>query len=299
MTLITRQKVVAVKAEGTPGTAESLASANGVMNCYNSAFTPDLPVYDRPSQGTYDAPLNSIQTSRAGNISFDFDVIGSSSAAPYWFSNVLVQCGFSVSSLTATAVGSSNTSTSTVAIYQDGIRKQIAGAMGNLSIPFTVGEPIMANVDFNGKYSATSDQALLAPTYLTTDPPRVASATITLDGSALNFKSGTINIENDVVLRPDDTDDTGFIAAAITQQRITIEIDPEATLVATRDDYGDLLANNVGDFSLTVGSGGNQIVTTVPNCQKIDVQDGDRDGVMTHPLTLLHTGSTAATIVSA
>ena len=298
MALITRQKVVAVKAEATPGTAETLANANGVMNSYNSEFTPDLPTADRPSQGTYDAPLNSIQTTRAGNISFDFDVLGGASA-PYWFSNVLVQCGFSVSSLTATAVGSENTSASTVAIYQDGIRKQIAGAMGNLTIPFTVGEPLMANVDFRGKYSATTDQTLLTPTFLTTDPPRVASATITLASGALNFNSGTINIENNVTLRPDNTDATGYIAAAIPQQRVTIEIDPEAVLVATRDDYGDLLSNAVGTFSMTVGSSGNQIVATIPGCQKIEVTDGDREGIMTHPLTLLHTGSTAMTIVSA
>jgi len=299
MPLITRQKVVAVKVEGTEGTAESLANANGVMNCYNAQFTPDLPVFDRPSQGTYDAPLNSIQSTRAGNISFDFDLLGSNSAAPYWFSNVLVQCGFSVSSLTATANGSENTSTSTVAIYQDGIRKQIAGAMGNLSIPFTVGEPLQGSVDFRGKYSATTDQTILSPTYLTTDPPRVASATIELGGSALNFQSGTINIENNVVLRPDDTDSTGYIAAAITQQRITVELDPEATTVATRDDYGNLLSNAVSNFVMTVGSSGNQLVITIPNCQKIAVSDGDREGIMTHPLTLLHTGSTAATIVSA
>lgn len=296
--LITRQKVVAVKAEATPGTAETLANANGVMNCYNSEFTPDLPTEDRPSQGTYDAPLNSIQTTRAGNISFDFDVLGGASA-PYWFSNVLVQCGFSVSSLTATAVGSANTSASTVAVYQDGLRKQIFGAMGNLTIPFTVGEPLMANVDFRGKYSAVSDQTLLTPTYLTTDPPRVASATITLASGALNFKAGTITIENNITLRPDNTDDTGYRVAAITQQRVTVGIDPEAALVATRDDYGDLLSNAVGTFSMTVGSSGNQVAITIPGCQKIEVTDGDRDGILTHPLNLLHTGSTAMTIVSA
>jgi hypothetical protein len=297
MPLITRQKVVAIKAEGTPGTAETLAAANGVMNCYNSTFTPDLPVVDRPSQGTYDAPLNSIQSTRAGNIAFDFDILGGA-AAPYWFTHVLVPCGFSVSSLTATANGSSNTASATAAIYQDGIRKQIAGAMGNLTIPFTVGEPLQGNVDMRGKYSATTDQTILSPTYLTTDPPRVASATIELGGSALNFQSGTITIENSVVLRPDDTDSTGFLVAAITQQRVTVELDPEATLVATRDDYGDLLSNAVANFVLTVGTSGNQITITIPNCQKIAVTDGDREGIMTHPLTLLHTGSTAMTVVS-
>ena len=133
MPLITRQKVVAIKTESTPGTAETLANADAVMNAYDAEFTPDLPVVDRPSQGTYDAPLNGIQSTRAGNISFRFDLLGSSSATPFWFDHVLTQCGFSVSSLVATANGSSNTSASTVAIYQDGIRKQIAGAVGSSS----------------------------------------------------------------------------------------------------------------------------------------------------------------------
>lgn len=298
MTLITRQKVLAIKAEDTPGTAETLANANGVMNCYDTEWVPDLPTMDRPSQGTYDAPLNSIQTTRAGNVRFRTDLLGGSSA-PYWFTHVLTQCGFSVSSLTASANGSSNTSTSTVAMYQDGLRKQIAGAMGTFTMPFVVGEPLMGEFDFRGKYSSVSDQTLLTPTYLTTDPPRVASATITYDSDQLYFKTGTLTVENSLKLRDDDSDVTGFEKCLITQQTITIELDAEADLVANRDDYANLLANNVGTFTMTVGTSGNQLVFTVPNCQITGLGDGDRDGILTHNLTLLHTGSTAMTIVSA
>lgn len=299
MPLITRQKVLGIKAEASAGTPETLNAATGVMNAYDTEFTPDLPVFERPSQGTYDAPLNGVQSTRAGSISFRFDLLGDSSSAPYWFDNVLIPCGFSVSSQTATAVGSANDSTATVGIFQDGLRKLISGSMGSLTIPFTVGEPLIGQAEFTGKYEDTTDATILTPTYLTADPPRVASATITLGGSALKFQSGTLTIENNVVLRPDNSDSTGFFAAAITQQRITVELDPEAALVATRDDYGDLLANSVSTFSLAVGTSGNQLTFTIPNCQKIEVSDGDREGIMTHPITLLHTGSTAATIVAA
>jgi hypothetical protein len=299
MTLITRQRVLGAKAEGTPGTAETLNAATGVMNCYDHQFTPDVPMSERPSQGTYDAPLVSIPTTRAAGISFRTDLAGESSGTEYWIDNLLAACGFSVSSQTATANGSACTTTATVGIFQDGILKQIAGAQGSVSIPFVVGEPLYGNFDMRGKLSTPSDATLLTPTYSTKKPQRVAGATVTLASSALPFKTGSINIQNTMAMVPKASDDTGYDHTQITLQRITVSLDPEADLVANRDDWGDLFAGNTGTFSMQVGDADDRLTFTIPGLQKTGVEDGDRDGVLTHNLTLLHTGTSPMTIVSA
>lgn len=299
MTLITRQRVVAAKAEGTPGTAETLNAATGVMNCYDPQFTPDVPMADRPSQGTYDAPLASIATTRAAGLTLRTDLTGESSGTEYWIDNLLAACGFSVSSQTATANGSACTTTTNIGIYQDGLFKQIVGAQGSVTIPFVVGEPLIGEFDFMGKFPTPTDETMITPTFSTKKPQRVASATITLGGSTLSFKTGSINIENTRAMVPKDSDVTGIDRTQITQQRITVTLDPEAALVATRDDYGLLFAGTPGDFSMQVGAVDDRLTFAIPGCQRIEVNDGDRDGIFTHPLTLLHTGSSAMTIVSA
>ncbi len=297
--LITRTRLVAVKQEGTSGTAETLNAATGVMNCYDPQFTPELPMADRPSEGTYDAPRPSIQTSRGGRVGFRFDCIGGNTV-PYWFENVGVPCGFSynASSKTLTSNGSENDTTSTAGVFQDGMLKNIVGAMGNLTMPFTTGEPFIAEVEFMGKYAAPTDTTIVSPTYETTLPQRVASSTLTLGGYSPDISTGRIVVENSLKLREDITDSTGFAYCVITQQRITMEIDPEALLVASRDAYGLLLDGTTATATLTIGSGANVLTITIPGMQHVEVEDGDRDGILTHPITLLHTGTSAMTIVS-
>lgn len=298
MPLIKRKKVFGIKAEAVSGTAETITASHATMNAYDVEFSPELPVENRESQGTYDAPLQNVQTTRAGRITGRVDLIGGTPTAPEWYSHLALACGFSVSTLVATANGSENETTVTATVHQDGVRKKISGAMGSLTIPFEVGKPLIGNFDLLGKYEATADEAILAPTYITTVPARVASATLTIGAYTPKISVGSINIENELKLREDITDSTGFCNTIIVNQRITVDLDNEADLVANRDAYGLLLAGTTATLTLSVGSGGNALAFSIPGCQHIEVNDGDRGGIMTHPIKLLHTGSSAMTITS-
>lgn len=293
---ITRTRVLGLEAEGTTGTAETLLAADAVMNVYDPEFTPQITSFSRQSQGTYDAPLNSVTTDRAGRITFRFDCIGDNTTAPLWMSDLAICCGFSLDTVTLTANGSRNANTATVGIYQDGLLKRIAGAMGTLRFPFTINEPLIAEADFLGKYVAPSDASILAPTHETKNPPVVGGATLTIGSYTPTISTGAIVVSNELKLREDVSDSTGYLATCIVQQTITVELDPEAEAVATKDWYGELISGTTATLTLTVGSDGNQLIFTVPGCQVNEAADGDRGGIFTHPVTLLHTGTDAMTI---
>lgn len=293
--LITRQRLVALKTESTAGTAESLAGADAAINCYDTTYTPEINMGDRPSQGTYDAPLPSVPGARMGRIGFRTDFFGGDNAA-LWFARILPHAGFTVSSLTATAVGSASTAAATIAAYVDGGYYQLAGAVvTSLSIAFERGEPIYSTVEYQGKYADPTDVALLTPTYPTDPPERFASGNFTLGGTELPTFSGTIDIANTVEMRPDPTDATGYLHAQITQQTITANLVAEAALAGTRNDFTAWTGSTTQTLALTTAD---SCVVTLPGMQRTNVQTGDSNGILNRTLEMLHTGTSAATIVS-
>lgn len=293
--LITRQRLVALKTESTSGTAISLANADAAINCYDTTYTPEVNMSERESQGTYDANLPSVPGARAGRLSFRTDFFGGDSAA-LWFARILPHAGFTVSSGTATAVGSASATHATVAAYVDGVFHSLAGcAVSSLEIAFERGEPIYMTVEYMGKYAAPTDVALLAPTYPTTQPERFASGNFTLGGAELPTFSGSIRVENAVEMRPDPTDATGYLHAQITRQTITASVIAEASLMADRNDFSLWLASTAQTLALTTAD---SCVITLPGMQRTNVTPGDSNGIHNRTLELLHTGTSAATVAS-
>lgn len=293
--LITRQGLIALKTESTPGTAESLANADGAINCYDPSYTPDITMSERPSQGTYDANLPSVPGARMGRIGFRTDYFGLSTSL--WFSRILPHAGFTISSLTATAVGSASTSTATVAYYLDGKRHQLVGAVvSSLQIDFERGNPIYMAVEYVGKYAAITDTALLTPTYPSDLPLRLAGGALTFAAAAMPAFSGNIRIENAFAMRPSPSDATGYLHAQITRQTITAELTVESALEATRDDFAEWLASTTGSLVLSDGA---SFATTIPGMQRTNVQPGDSEGIANLTIPFLHTGSSAASIAVA
>lgn len=285
MPLLTRKRVMAAKAEGTDGTAETLSASEAVMNVYDTNFAGDLPVFAREGQGASFSKRKSVQTTQAGTVTFASDIIGGSSA-PYWASVLLPLCGFVGGTGDAYTPSTAQTGgTGTIGVYQDGLLKRIAGAMGKVRFVFTDGEPLRAEWEFMGKYVAPSDTAILAPTYETTIPPRFAGATLTIGAYTPLISNLTIEIDNEIKLREDVTDATGFKTAVIVNRRVVVSMDAEADLVANYSAYATLLAGTTAVLDLTVGTTGNQLDIDIPVLQLVGVEDGDREGLVTHNLT--------------
>ena len=294
MALLTRQRVMGAKIETTVGTYAAPAAAQCVFNVFDANMAIDFDYVDRPGQSAL-SPLPGTTGPRASEFTFSTNVQNSgSSTNPQWASALLLACGFKASGDTYSPdTGNAAPTTVSLAHHEDGRIRKMAGCVGDVSMTFTAGRPVMANWTFRGKYVAPASGALLTPTYPTAVPPRFASATVTTGGTARIVNEITLNLNNEIKLREDATDDTGYISAVIVNRRITWSIDVEAALA--KDFYADLTGNTEAAIVVAIGTGSDGIVTfNSPKAQITNVQPGDREGIVTDNLEFVANRSAAA-----
>lgn len=282
MTLLRRKRVMAAKIEATPGTAENLSGADGVFNVFDWTIQPTAEMIQREGQGAF-GRLPSVAGARSGTAVFSIHAIGGASL-PAWATTFLPACGLVATGeifTPRTEAPGTNVKTLTIAGYQDGQLKMIRGAAGNVVFTFTSGQPILMTFTFTGLWVAPSDVAIIAPNYPNILPPRFANANLTIGGSSWSPKISqmTLDIGNQVILREDPSDITGYCNALITDRVPTGTIDPESSLVATNDVYGDWLDSSESALSLSCGQAGNRIAFDAPKWQITNPQEGNRNDV--------------------
>jgi hypothetical protein len=146
---------------------------------------------------------------------------------------------------------------------------------------FDAGKRIVAEFTFTGIWVAPSDVAVISPTYPTTAPIRFVSSSLAIGSWSPKVASMTIDLGNEVILREDSSNSSGYSTAIITGRRVNGEIDPESSLVADDDPYGDWLSLTEASLSCTCGSSGNQAAFTVEKAQFTTLQEGERNGLHT------------------
>lgn len=284
MPLLTRVRVLAAKIETTPGTAESLADADAAMNVFDPLPQPNIQFAERAGQGGF-SPLKGTLGAYGGSITFMTEVVGrgtSGAGVPKWAATLLPACGFvddgnGAFSPVSEAPGS-NCKALTLGCYQNGLYKQIRGAMGNAVFNFVSGEVTRVTFTFTGIWDDPADDTILnAPALTLPDPLRFVSSALTLGSWSPKVANLSIDLGNQVVLRQDPSDASGYKTALVTNRRITGSIDPEADLVANRDTYGNWTSLTEEALSLVLGSGFNQVDFDAPKLQVTNVQEGDRE----------------------
>lgn len=291
MPLLRRRRIIAAKIESVPGVAEALVAADAAFNASNVTIQANIPFTGREGQGGF-SPLPGIMAARSGTVTFDIEVATNGSAGnPGWATTFLPACGVVNTATTLWSPrslppgGAGSPKTITIAVYEDGVRKTLRGCMGNMTLRATDGQPIMASFTFMGIWDTPTDLALLAPTYPSVRPIRFFDAAITLAAVALPpMQEFTLDLGNDVQLREDAANASGYRHAIITNRTTVGTINPEETLVATRNEYADLLAATTGAFSLGLGPPDNAIIISVPVWQRTNVQESDRNGIQVHTI---------------
>jgi len=289
MPQLRKLRTLAAQTETTVGTAETLAADDGVFNAYNLDIQGDIQVEEREGQGGFDM-LPGVAGRRGGSLSFTTDIEWDGTATvPVWASTLFPSCGWVNSSGTFTPrseAPGTNVKTCTIGVFEDGVFKKLAGAVGTFQIFLPSGRKCYINWNFQGVWQAVTDSAIIEPTYPTDTIVRFASATTTYDSVALCVEQMTIDAGNNIILRECASTDGGYISGLITSRYPTIEANPEATLVATDDPYGDWLAGNEAALSVVLdGPSDSDITISAPKAQIFNAQEGDRDGLMVDNLT--------------
>ena len=176
----------------------------------------------------------------------------------------------------------------TVGLYEDGLKKMIHGARGNLTLEATVGEPVFLGFDFSGVYNAETDAALLSPTYESTIPKAFLNVGATvLSDSAACFTALNIEMANEIVARECANNAKGILSYLITGRAPTASVNPEKALVADTDVYGQLIAGTTGRlYAELSGAAGEKITIASPRVVNADVGKSDRSGLQVADLTL-------------
>ena len=281
MPLLRRKRVLAAKIETTVGEALATAAGDAAFNVFEAGAQPNIDYAEREGQSAF-SPLPGALGAYGGTITFQVELTGGA-ATPAWAETFLPACGWketaSVFAPLSEAPGT-NVKTLTIRMYEDGVVKGIRGAMGTAVLRFVAGERVMIEFTFTGLWIAPSDVAILAPTYPTTAPIRFVSSGLLIGGTggwSPPLQELTIDLGNEVILREDSTDSTGYASALITGRRITGTMNPEASLIATEDVYGKWLLRTEQALAIDLGSTNNSADISAPKLQFTNLQEGDRN----------------------
>lgn len=269
----------AAKLEATPGSAESLAAADGAENFFMPEMNPTIEMHERETQGTF-SPISQIPGSAMGAGSISTHVYNSGSGtAPLWVSTMLRTAGFAQQGTTSTyapsiaVTSTSNTNTGTFAHYVDGNCYKVSGAMCDLEMTAEkVGAPIVCKWSFQGVWYAPTATGILTPTYPTVTPPAFKAATLSLATiSPFVVSKFSLKLNNRVTLREDASQTYGIATyAMITDRKPVLSLTVEVPAVGSYEYYANQLSAAQGAFSLAIGSGSNNVVTiAAPKAQLI------------------------------
>jgi len=283
MSLLSKKKVIKVKLEATKGT--KIAGDQAVL-VYDLEINPTSPFIQRPGSGLYlGNTVAGTVGQRMGTCTFSKELQGTGSGGADLGLAILLQgCGLAQTGQVY-QVHSSYASQETISIdvFEDGLQKTLYGAMGNVTFEGEVGQRVICNFEFTGIYDTVSDVALPAYAPATTAAKILSSGTFTMGAVGLMISRFSINMQNNVVLRPDVDGPGGAINAIITNFDPEVSFDPEQELVATYDYYGIWIAATEGAFALSVGDGtDDKFAFSCPKVQPKSLTEADRDGIASY-----------------
>lgn len=299
--MLTRRAVVAAKIEAVEGTAETLAAADANFLVVDPKFEAEIDIFKRDNVDPSLSGYSAVPGKQMATLSFKVELKGSGTAgtAPA-VGKLLKACKFGETIVAVTSATYAPISTGdpslTLALYKDGIRKQLKGARGNVKYTAKSGEPGYLEFNFSGVYDGVTTVALINPTGIeTTLPPALLTAAFTVQSYAAKIASLAWDAGNQLAVRHDINQASGYFSCVITGREMKAAIDPEEELIATHDWYGKWKSGALGVLTYKHDAGAGNICTvTAPKCQYVKAAEADRDGVAVLNLDMLLVRSVAA-----
>lgn len=310
--MLRAKQQIAIKQEGTAGTAETLANTDAILHSGVAEFEPDVQMTNIEAMSGTLSQRGSVPGTRAAKIRFSMRlggsynhstgasaaVVASSTEAPWhvpmlgagFASTISGGAGSEQNSYKPSSTTISDETTGaycTVALYEDGKKYMIHGAQASACrFIFNVGEPVMAEFEFLGVYNAPTDVALLGSVVYPTFVPPVflgASLSIPTSFTTAKVRSLTLDMGLETIMRPYPNSTNGLFTAQIVRRRPVGTIDPEEVLAATENIWDHWLSGTVGALTTGVfpssGSNNNQLSLNIPVAAYTKVGLGDRDGM--------------------
>ncbi len=217
------------------------------------------------------------------------------------------------------ALGGSNGTSLTIDLYVSDSDQyiQATGCRGNVEFVFTSGDRVLMNFTFTGKLEKYSDTSSVSPRSGTSGsiqpPPGCTDFNLEIYNGAYGlanddkytgavFNAMTLNLGNEVTIRENMSDSTGYDAAYITGRSTSLTFNPDADVMSSNYDFwGRFLSGETTSMEWTVGEetparacggngNGNSFYFRIPAMQFSGIADGNRDEVMVLDSTTTLTG---------
>lgn len=284
-----RKRILGVSIEASPGVAETLDAADAAIIVYDAVIQPEIEYTARPKNGSMSQSPPIIGATK-GKASFKTELIGGASTA---LVTLLQGCGLlntagvlTPQSMPPTA-DSSGTKTLTIAIWQDGKKKQIHGAQGNAVFRGMAGQIVLVEFEFSGVWDTPVDEALVSPTYPTATPLRLSGGTHQWSSWDIYSQKWDFDLGNEVVYRYDAGSVGGILMAAITDRNPKISVDAEASLLDDHDIFTASEVSSTGVYELSIGVSGNRFTLDAPAAMPKLPTEGERDKLETDEIEFI------------
>ncbi len=281
MPLYKKKRTINVILEVVKGTY--LAATNAIR-VYDLDIKPTRPFEKRPGTGLTIGNHNpGSHGEDSGECSFKFKVRGNGSAGLDTAQAIVVQA-CSLKKTTEVYQSTSNYAdqkTITIDTNMDGKKESLYGAMGEIKFTGKVGDDLIGEATFIGKYAVVEDEALAAYAPGTQTPMKVQGGAFTLGAVAMLIANYEMAMNNAVSLRPDASDTTAILTAAIPSNDPQVSVDPEDDLVANYDFDGIEKAGTLAAISLQATDGTDTITIATGAVQTIEKTPSDRDNIAT------------------
>jgi hypothetical protein len=283
--LLTRKRVIKVKVETTKGTK---VAGDQALLVEDLEINPTADFVERSGTGLYlGHSVAGVVGSKTGECSFSAELRGNGSSGLEVGLAILLQaCGFKQAAQVY-SVHSAHADQKTISIdvYEDGVKKSLAGCSGNVVFEADTGGRMLCNFTFSGVWQAVVDAALPAYAPSTTAPMFLKNATFVHASQSIKLGKVSLDMACQVVKRADADAAEGVLYYMVANFLPTINLDLEADKVAGYDYYGVWGANTTAAISLALNDGTDKVTFTIPAAQAREITDGDRDGIAIYDWT--------------
>lgn len=291
---------IGVKAETTAGTVAAPVSGDYNIRAGGVNYDHTIAEYARKYASGNHSNDKSIMGKQTGSFSFYVDLAeGTAINVGNPVLKLLQACGVLDTVMTTTGVKYTpytpyDVKTVTVDVVEkdEGVSPvqtvmRFAGCMGNCRLNLQeVGQPMRLEFDMQGKLVDIFDRAfgsIIAPTFISVEPTRVLSATITRGAIVQGVETFTLDLGNDLQMKTDAADGTGVGHFYIAKRKPMLNIDPYLRTLAGDPAYTEWKAGTTAAFSFSVGN----FIISVPVAQYIGLKPAVRNGARVLQKSLL------------
>jgi len=272
-------RVIKVKIEAEKGTK---IAGDQALTVFDLEINPTAPFEQRKGTGKYRGNEHTgVIGELSGKCTFKAEMRSNGSSGLEAGLAILLQASGLAKSSETYQNHSTHTNDKTISIdiWEDGKKKGLAGASGTWTMEGSDAGRVLFNFDFDGVWQAPIDEAVPANAPSTTAPMMLKNGTFTLATESIKISKFSLNMGCAVVPRRDVDAASGIAYYMITDYDSTVEMDPEADLVAGYDFYGVWLAGTEAAVSLLLTDGTVNVTITLPKVQTKELGEDERDGI--------------------